>query len=66
VKHNSRFALYVVALLGDVFAKSGGEFLKQGGFNIGKALAIVGAEMNAVTVGDYAATMGVDLAFVVY
>jgi hypothetical protein len=54
-------ALHVIALLSDVFTKGNGEFLQQGGFDVGKAFAVVGAELDEVAVGHHAAALGVDI-----
>jgi hypothetical protein len=54
-------ALYVIPLLRNVFAQGNGEFLQQGGLYVGKAFAVVGAELDEIAVGHHAAALGVDI-----
>ncbi len=58
---HASLALYVVPLLRDVFAQGDGEFLQQGGLDIGKAFAVLGAELNEIAVGNHAAALGIDI-----
>ena len=54
-------AFHVIPLLRDVFAQCHGEFLQQGGLDVGKAFAIVGAELDEIAVRHYAAALGIDI-----